>query len=149
MTEVTLGYAEQFLQDRVSELRNQVKFGDAWVFVGAFTVLNILAQLRGGADTSLPARYSKLEDHVIFDSLFKLTNFFSLNRNIAITHVNSLHLKKKGGRVNLAAEPFLNDISIAITTLFSDAKTDPLLASKMYVSLNENGILSANPEDVE
>lgn len=146
MTEIDLGYIEAYFHDRVKELKNQLPNGDPFVFIGALSVLATLSRASNKTMLELlPKKYDKL-DKDDFNTLghahIGLTTAYSLvNCRVSITHENKLHLRKDGSRTALAAEPFIKDIDIAISQLFSDASVDPILGARLFVNFNETPVV--------
>jgi hypothetical protein len=153
---ITLDYAEAYLLDRIKELRHQVPHGNPFVFLGAFTLLELLTRgLGDGSDVAstyltfcgkeLPPEAEKaLRNSLVFHS--PLTTF-SLNCpedkfKLNLTHEEENHLSveetERGVKVTIAANSFLDDMENVIKNIFSSAKSLPVREARLFVYLNEN-----------
>lgn len=143
---ISLAVGRQYLIERVGELRAQVPHGNPFVFLGAFSVLNVLGKV---FDSSM---YSLLENHfspseaeviskgarLMFEG-FTLTEEPSpyynrsadLNfciggggsvveqlKKLNLSHKDREHLKAKNGRLTISAAAFLDDIETIINQAF-------------------------------
>lgn len=160
--EMTLELVKAYYLDRVKELKNQIPFGDPFVFLGGFTLLNSLSALV----TNEPYSWGRITPYLekryglfgkIFESTFySMTSDFSLGTDhfmdkgfygkLNLTHDDGKHLdkkllddstdKKQRVMLTVAATPFLNDIEDIINEIFTAAETDKLLQSTIYVAAN-------------
>ena len=141
--EIALDYAEAYFHNRVGELRNQLPNGDPFVFLGALVLLNVLFNHSGiPIDELLPRRF-KTNGAVLKEALENMVEFWSFGSGLGMLHKPlEIHNKFDSvGNLVLVAEPFLNLVDLAITKVFTDAKTDKVLAAKLYVSLNEHRLI--------
>lgn len=83
--EITVDTAHQYLLQHVGALRKQLPFGDPFVFVNAFTILNVLANASGGKyelerfiKANFPCAYKDKAARLIQDSRDRLFYNFSL-----------------------------------------------------------------------
>lgn len=133
MSSTKCQYAKQFYLDRVAELRNQLAFGDIFVFVGAMSVLRGIDNIIGDGlfwndshclSLLTPWQYQLPQAFKLKD----LQEGFCLNRagdelRLNLTHEEDKHLSLDlvNGTLTIAAGGFLNDIQDAINHKFPDS----------------------------
>ena len=140
MTEITLEAAENYLTAHVGALNNQVPNGDPFVFLNAFSLLIQLSKRSGIAMEYLLPSHAAFYADAVIPSTYALVSYFGVDSSVLLTHQNELHGYQAPGtnRYVVAAEPLINDVRMAVLNLFSRAKTDKVLAAKLYASFNEH-----------
>lgn len=125
--------SKAYYQDRVSELRRQLDFGDPFLFVGGFCVLNALAQ-----HTELPVEVLLMKVGYSAEAAVSLERFamnFLLNfpvltvlpdgdvgknGRVSITHASKHSVNETDGSVTLNAECFLEDLNRLVVLAFRE-----------------------------
>lgn len=156
MPEITLEFAQALYNDRINELRSQVKDGTPWVFIGAISLFKGFAKrvspyvhaelfplcvklLGQNLSTSTCQWISKYEIDTTFGGLSK---YEKQNNPIAMTHQPELHNKtfksENGNLITVCdASSLVEAVASGINSVFEKAKTDTLLASQLYCAHNE------------
>jgi hypothetical protein len=127
-------YTRQFHLDRIGELRQQVKDGTPFVFLGALAVLKGSTKLIAHTGTSSPtsaiqAWFASENRLYSFSQIGNLPEALSSGlttkgSQICLTHVEEDHMTFRDGKLVISAGKFLDDVESIIKKQFdrSDLK---------------------------
>lgn len=125
--------SKAYYQDRVKELKRQLEFGDPFLFVGGFAVLNALSE-----HTKLPTEVLLMKVGYSAEAAVSVERFgmnlllnfpvltvfpdgdVGRNGRVSMSHIEKHSVNETDGSVTLNAECFLEDLNRLVVLAFRE-----------------------------